>query len=183
MRVTVLEAGYLRVSTLGQEPLDTTPPCIIVQGVNDMWTTVVLGTDFTTTQDVSPPANVTGWTFTPAANKSYLIEAFMLVVANSTATGIRPGATVPTGVECGMTIEVPSGASGFYVRNVWGDGTLPSAATASANLTPHFARAQGLLVAGATPGGDFHIHLATETITTTSATIKAGSFFRYREVA
>jgi hypothetical protein len=34
MRVTVLEAGYLRVSTLGQEPLDTTPPCIIVDGAS-----------------------------------------------------------------------------------------------------------------------------------------------------
>lgn len=153
-------------------------------GGSDPWTTIELATDFTTSNTVASPVTITGWTFTPAANKTYLIEFHALANAASTATGIRPGYSGSMGgtINAGLYINVPNGAGGTFVRNLYGTANQSSQATASANATPHYMHGQGMIIAGASPSGDFELTLASET-GGSDVTLLAGSIFRYREVA
>lgn len=153
-------------------------------GGTDPWTTVALATDFSTTNTTAAPSDVTGWTFTPAANKVYLMEFHALANAAATTTGIRPGYKSGMGgtVYCGMYVNVPNGAGGTFVRNLFGTAVQNSAATASASATPHYLHGQGMIIAGSTPSGSFQLTLCSET-GGSAVTLAAGSIFRYREVA
>lgn len=153
-------------------------------GGSDPWTTVQLATDFISTNTIASPDDITGWTFTPAADKSYLIEFHALANAAATTTGIRPGYKSGMGgtIYCGMYVNVPNGAAGTFIRNFFGTGTQNSSATASPSTTPHYLHGQGMIIAGATPSGSFQMTLATE-IAASAVTLLAGSIFRYREVS
>lgn len=149
-------------------------------GGSDPWTTIELATDF----DVSTTAYaaVTGFGFTPIANKTYKLEMMAIAKAASTATGIRPGYQAMGGtIICGVYTNVPNGSSQTFIRNMFGVGANISAATASASATPHLVKMEGLLIAGAAPSGAFNVTLSTETAAS-AVTFMAGSFFRYREV-
>lgn len=153
-------------------------------GGSDPWTTIALETDFTTSNTISLAEAITGWTFTPAANKVYLIEFHALANAASTATGIRPGysSAMSGTINCGMYLNVPNGAGGTFIRNLFGTSTQNSNASASASATPHYIHAQGMIISGASPSGDFQLTLASE-IGGSDVTFAAGSIFRYREVS
>jgi len=153
-------------------------------GGADPWTTVQLATDFISTNTIASPDAVTGWTFTPAANKVYLIEFHALGKAASTATGIRLGRAAGLGgsVQCGLRQMVPNGNTGAFFQNIWGTANISGSASASANATPHYMCAHGMIISGASPSGSLQISLATET-GGSAVTLLAGSIFRYREVS
>lgn len=149
---------------------------------SDPWTTVPLLSDFSSTNTTASPDAITGWYFTPAANTVYLLEFHALAYAAATATGIRPGYASMSGtIECGMQVNVPNGAAAAFIRNLFGVTTQNSAATASVSATAHYMYGQGMLIAGASPGSDFQMTLASET-PGSAVTLLAGSIFRYREV-
>lgn len=153
-------------------------------GGSDPWTTVQLATDFSSTNTILSPDAVTGWTFTPAADTVYLVEYHALGKAASTATGIRLGRAAGLGgsVQCGLRQMVPNGNTGSFFQNIWGTANISGSASASANATPHYMCAHGMLIAGPTPSGSLQITLATET-SGSAVTLLAGSIFRYREVS
>lgn len=145
----------------------------------DAWTYAVLGTDFTTTSATA--VDVTGLSFTPAANKTYEFEAKLMVRTATAAVGPRPGVAWPATISDGVVdIEITSSASAA-VRQLGGYGASVLAPVGGLPLTTRSypSNIVGMLIAGATPSGSLKLQLASETAGTT-VTIKAGSFLRWR---
>jgi hypothetical protein len=177
MRVDV--TGVVSGDVLAYDGVDAWLP-VAASGGSDPWTVVKLASDFVSS--TTSYNDVTGWTFTPAANKAYNFEMVALAYAASTSTGIRPAYGAMGGtVECGAYVNVPNGSASTFTRNLWGASATATSATASANATPHLITMSGLLVAGSAPTGTFQITLASESAAS-DVTFIAGSFFRYREV-
>lgn len=150
-------------------------------GGSDPWTKVVLGSDFTTTSNTA--VNVTGLAFAPAANKTYVVEFYLLLRTNTATVGPRPGLAYPTGLtDAGHFIETPNSAT-TAAFNYSGGATAGSAiSTGVPNTTASWlAHGKALLVAGASPSGNFQITLFSESAGTT-VTMKAKSVLLYREV-
>jgi hypothetical protein len=179
MRVDV--TGVVSGDVLAYDGVDAWLP-VAAGGGSDPWTTVKLASDFASSVTFATPLAITGWSFTPAANKTYMIEAWALAYAASTAIGIRPGYAAMTGdIECGIYLSVPNGAAGTFIRHLYGTSVQNSASTASVSATPHLIYMQGILISGAAPTSDFQFTLSTESAAS-DVTFIAGSFFRYREV-
>lgn len=145
------------------------------------WTKVVLGSDFVTSNATN--TNVTGLSFTPAANKRYLIQAFLLVRTATATVGPRPGILWPT---AGITahaskIEVPNSNTAAATR-FQGDGTTQNAAGTGLPTTAdeYLALIEAILIMGASPAGPFQITNASETAGT-NVTVVAGSLLMYQE--
>ena len=152
-------------------------------GGSDPWTYVKLTADFT--NSTVTPQNVTGLAFTPTlTNAIYIVEGFFLLRGAATTTGARPGHTWPTGLVDGATVitaansatassfghegaatEVVASATGVIATTRSVPGTLWSTFTTGA-----FA-----------PSGAFQIRLRSE-VAASVATMKAGSWIRYRTV-
>lgn len=146
------------------------------------WTYVVLANDFSTTNSAN--TNVTNFSFTPASSKKYIIEMFFLLRSpNNIAVGPRPGITWPTaGIsDNAATLSAADSATTTVFRH-WGQpNTQNTAVTAVLSSTysyPAWGTAILIMTTGAT--GAFQITLASET-NGTSVTMKANSYFRYRE--
>ncbi len=149
---------------------------------SDPWTVKKLTSDFSTSSNV--PADVPGLNFTPAANKTYIIEGWFLLRTSAAATGPRVGCVFPSGLSDGISVygvgSSTGGSSLYHLGDVsaeWYHGLnlLPDATyswPAWINVT---------LVVGASPSGDFQIRLRSET-NTVQVTMKAGSHIRYREI-
>jgi hypothetical protein len=149
-------------------------------GGSDPWTIVKLTADFTTSLGTN--TNVTGLFFTPAAGKAYAVYgAFLLRTATATV-GARPGIAWPTVADGGAWIDVPNSVTAAAMR-IWGArNTQNAASTGLADTTSsHYAKLEALIVAGATPSGNFQITLASETAGTT-VTMRAGSYIMFREI-
>jgi hypothetical protein len=146
---------------------------------SDPWTYVRLGSDFSAT--ASTAQNVTGFSFTPAANTRYEFEA-MLMTRTATATvGPRPGLAWPTGMSDGVASIRQTSAAGTEVQQ---HGNIAGAILAPVGGLPTTtgswpASIRGMVVAGASPSGAVQVQLASETAGT-AVTIKANSFLRYR---
>ena len=143
------------------------------------WTYVVLGSDFSTT--AATAQNVTNFNFTPASNKKYMIEMRFMLRSANTAVGPRPGIAWPTGISNhAATIRVADGATGTTSYN-WGPTTTQVVATPGVASTSHswLAIGDAIMVMG-TASGNFQVVLLSETAGT-SVTMKADSYFRYRE--
>jgi len=145
------------------------------------WTTITLSQDFTTTS--ASNTNVTDFYFTPGANKTYLVQGMFLLRTATTTVGARPGIAWPTGLTDGTArVEASSSLTASTIRS-WGAKTGANSASTGLATTAdsHFGNIEALLIAGAGVSGNFQITLASETAGTT-VTMKAGSFFMYREL-
>lgn len=150
-------------------------------GGSDPWTFVKLSGDFTTS--LATNETVTGLNFTPAANKTYLVQGIFLLRTATATVGARPGIAWPTGLTDGTArVEASNALTTSAIRS-WGARTTQNAASTGLATTTdsHHANLEALLIVGASPSGNFQITLASETAAT-NVTMKAGSFIAYREI-
>lgn len=148
----------------------------------DPLTPVVLGSTFST--DQATAQNVTGFKFTPAASKTYIIEGQFLVRSSGGGAGPGVGMTWPTGYTDGVChIEVTSGSVTNAVRDQRPAGTACVAQSFSlpATATSYPAQLRATLVTGGSPSGDFQITLQSSSAGT-SVSLEPGSSFVYRTV-
>lgn len=152
-----------------------------LSGGSDPWTYVKLGSDFTTTSGTA--VDVTGLGFTPAANTQYEFEALLLLRTSSASIGTQPGIAWPTGCDDGVaTIQAPTSATAMNFASGNISATVQSSAGALGNTIGSWpARVFGAIDTGASPSGDVKIVVKTESAGTT-ATVKAGSWIKYREI-
>jgi hypothetical protein len=149
-------------------------------GGGDLWTYVKLAADFT--RNANTAVDVTGMSFVPSANSTYLIEGTFMMRTATTSAGPRPGVAWPTGCTDGaMRIEQASSA----VANVISNGGINASLLVGAGGLPVTTQSYpafifGMFVTGANPGGSFRVQLASES--TAVVTMKAGSWFRYRTI-
>jgi hypothetical protein len=147
--------------------------------VVDDWVRVKLASDFTTT--LATDTAVTGLKFTPAANKQYEIRGRFALKTSVTTDGARHGISFPTGLtwQSGQ-LTAPNSASSGAQANFGSATTINSGALGFPDTTnAYFGQLNAMILAGATPSGDFQITLCSETAGTT-ATMLAGSYVEYR---
>lgn len=150
-------------------------------GGSDPWTHVILGSDFA--NSTTSNNAVTGLSFTPAANKRYLVELFLLVRTAAATTGPRPGIAWPSGLTDGASwIGAPNSNTAFASR-IQGALTTQNAASTGLPTTTdsYLASGTAYFITGASPSGSFQVTLASE-IAASAVTVRAGSFLRYREI-
>lgn len=130
-------------------------------------------------------ANVTGLTFNMLANKTYIIEAWLIFQSSATATGIKfalngPASPVAVAMLAHIPIALTLYASCVTLASRAYDTGTPSVSvdTANANL---LAKIDGLVRNGAN-AGTLAIRFACEVATSPGVTVKAGSVLRYRQV-
>ena len=146
------------------------------------WNELVLSSDFTT--ESTTQVAVTGFKFTPAANKRYIVEAWLLHTANANATGVRPGVTMPSGLNAAPVVISAGNGSGSVQanNNTVSSGNTASTAANSAGAVPTMSHVRAMVFAGGSPGGDVQITAASETGTGNPVTILAGSILRWRDI-
>ena len=145
------------------------------------WTYVKLAADFTTT---GVTAADSGLSFTPAANKTYVVEGLLLLRSNFATAGAQPGIVFPTGMtdQVAEIITASTTATTEVVALNTGSTTFKTAGANFVNTTTSwFGRVTSLLVTGASPSGDFKVQLASSA-SGKIATLKAGSYIRYRDI-
>lgn len=145
------------------------------------WTVVTLSQDFA--NSTTTAQSVTGFLFTPQANKGYLIEIYASCQSAATTTGARPGWTWPTGLTLGTGwMQSPNSATAS--AQSWGSaasGELVCNATGVAVANrPYMHIGQAHIIAGPSVSGNFQIRLRSE-VAGSAVTMKAGSFMRVRE--
>lgn len=150
---------------------------------DDPWTYIVLAQDFA--NSTITPQNVTGLAFTPTEpNATYIVEGFFLLRAAATTTGARPGHTWPTGINDGASQM--SSATSVTAATFGQEGASTEVVASATAITATTRSAPGTLwstfTTGATPGGSFQIRLRSE-VAASAATMRAGSWIRYRTVA
>jgi hypothetical protein len=148
---------------------------------SDHWTYVKLGADFSMSSLVA--ANVTGFAFTPAASKQYLVEGGFLMQSTIASTGPKPGVSWPTGLTDGAAYIVAPSGSFDVLRNanhVTGAESAPSAGVPVADRS-YLSTMTATLITGSSPSGAFQITLSTE-IDASTVRMMAGSWLRYREI-
>lgn len=150
-------------------------------GGSDPWTYIRLGTTFTTSSATA--VDVTGMSFTPGANQTYVLEGFLFVRTATTTVGPRPGVAWPTGLSDGaIQLTVASSATAFLTANGNPSGAVLLAVGGLPTTTGSWpATLRGTIVTGASPSGTFRLQLASETAGT-NVTIQAGSWIRYRTI-
>lgn len=139
---------------------------------------LTLSADFSTTSTTS--SAVTGLSFTPVANKTYICEAYLLCTTAATTTGPRPGYIVPTVSRFGGFLFAPASATSM-VQRWWGAGNAVVANTGLADTTAnwlHYGKA--VIISGSSPSGSFGISLASE-VAGSTVTMVAGSMLVYWE--
>ena len=155
----------------------------------DLWTYAKLTSDFSTTS--GSQTNVTGLSFTPAANTEYEIEVKLLLESSVNGNAVRPGNTWPTGYSGGAGMfQITLGgfttniSTGFDAASNTAGTALANTGTAwgaaAANL-PYITVGAWILRMGASPSGNFQITVASETGGTT-VRVKTGSFLKYRTI-
>lgn len=149
-------------------------------GGSDPWTYVVLESDFTIS--TTSNNNVTGLSFTPAADTRYHIEGYYLLSTATNTVGARPGIAWPTGYSDGASYtQAPNSKTALAMQNgnpVTGTANAASTGLPVANRS-YAGQMQAILLMGGSPSGNFQITLASETAAV-NVTMKAGSFIRYR---
>lgn len=166
-------ANYLRADGIW-----TPPPA----GSADPWTAVKLAADFSV--NVTADTDVTGLSFTPAANKTYLVLGYFIVKTSVATTGPRPGLRWPTAgvVQNAARIEAPNSATASALRFAGSTAVANAASTGLADASNGwFAKCEAVLVTGAAPSGKLQATLASE-VAGSAVNMLAGSFLLYREI-
>lgn len=147
----------------------------------DKWTYIKLASDFTTSSATA--VDVTGMSFTPEANKTYVIESQQLMRSATSTIAPRIGVDWPSGASDGA-IEIKSaiGSTGRVIA--FGN---PSAAVQCLNTSVGDTTGSWMsnffatLIMGGSPSGTFKMQLASET-GGTNVTLRAGTWLRYRTI-
>ena len=150
-------------------------------GGSDPWTYLRLTSDFTTTSNTAQ--NVTGLSFTPAANTRYEWEAILMLRTATATVNPRVGWGWPTGMTDGVAY-INSAQSATAQQMAFGNinAALLTAVGGLPNTTQSWPSiVGGTALAGATPSGTLRVQLASETNGTT-VRIVAESFLKYRVV-
>lgn len=151
-------------------------------GASDPWTIVKLGTDASTTNTVIGSA-ASILNFTPVANKTYIVRAY-LIFTNTSTSGGNFGFTLPSGVTAyAGRATSPDGQGGTTSTTRWSQNNNGPAhfsySSSNYGSGENFATVEVLFVTGGSPSGTFDLrHVAGGGTLTT----KAGSFIEYREV-
>jgi hypothetical protein len=145
------------------------------------WSEAVLAADFSTTSTTQ--TNVTDFSFTPVANKRYIVEGWIAHTANATGTGVRVGVTMPTGLTvAAVQINAMNGAASLQANNnLAASGNTSSTSANSGGAVATMTRLDCVVFAGASPGGAVQITVASE-IAANQVTILAGSVLRWRDI-
>lgn len=161
-------------------PAGVLAPAAGATPAGDPWNYEPLEADFT----VSVTANtaVPGLSFTPEANKRYMIEGQYLLRTAVTTTGPRPGNLWPTGYTDGSASTFVPNSNTASAQRWQQAGTTANAASTGlpSNSASFLGTMQALLIMGASPSGNFQVTLASE-IAASAVTMRAGSFIRWRE--
>lgn len=146
------------------------------------WTHATLASDFSVTGTAT--ANVTAMTFAPEPGAAYEVVARLLMRTSDTAAGAQVGWYIPTGLADGA-ITVASAQTETSQRldqkDLIGASRNFSGMAPNANRS-YLATVDAIIVAGPSASGAFGLTLQSETAAAT-ATIRAGSFMRWRRVA
>ena len=147
----------------------------------DPWTVVKLDADFVTS--LSTNAVVTGFNFTPAANKTYLVFGYFLLRTATATVGACPGVSWPSGLtDATMRIEAAKSLTVSALRLFGAKTTQKAASTGLATTTDsHWGSLDGIMITASNVSGDLQVTLASETAGT-NVTMKAGSILMYREI-
>lgn len=156
-------------------------------GGSDPWTTLVLASQADSTS--TTPANLTGMTFTPAANKTYLWEFYGFIKSTTPTNAARVGLVLPT-TDCvaAANLYQPNGSAGtntttanlLHFVDTVGGGTVSAGQTTSNWALVYM---YGLVKTGASPSGSVQVQLSSEANALGTQSIGAGSFLRYREIS
>lgn len=149
---------------------------------SDQWTYVRLASPVTTSSATA--VSITGLAFTPTANKTYRIEAHVLVRAATATVGPRPGLNFPTGLTTqAMVITVPNSATalGFLAIGASTAGQFVAGTGLPVTTADFLGKIEGTIVVGASPSGTVQVTIASETAAT-NVTVQAGSWLAYREI-
>lgn len=147
----------------------------------DGGTDIKLASDFVTSSATA--VDVTGMSFVPQANKTYLVEWFLMLRTATAATGPRPGVAWPTGLSDGVAaLQVTSAAA----TNVFQNGSIAASVLIPVGGLPlttgsYPGGGWALFTTGASPSGAFKLQLASE-LAGTNVTMKAGSVLRWRVI-
>lgn len=152
-------------------------------GSTDVWSHAVVGVSQTASPGASE-TDITGMKFTPAANKSYKVEfnGIWEGSATTSSTGLTMGVAWPTGVTGALAATVISGTTVLQRSATAGATFTGGASNAAIANTPYPVTVTGVLVAGATPSGEFQLRMRTNTVGSHTITIKAGSVLSWREI-
>ena len=147
----------------------------------DPWVVVKLSQDFTISTTANN--NVTNFYFTPAINKKYIIYGTFLLRTATATVGARPGISFPANLTDGCARMEASNSLTASALRTWGAiSTQNAASTGLADTTnSHYGGMEAYIITGASTSGNFQITLASETAGT-NVTMRAGSFFMYREI-
>lgn len=145
------------------------------------WSEAVLSAD--SSMSSTTPANVTGLSFTPVANHRYIVEAWLAHTANAIGTGVRCGITMPSGLNVApvMISSANGSASVQGNNNSAGSGTTSSTSANSAGAVANMTFIRAMVLAGASPGGDVQVVVASE-LDANQVTVLAGSVLRWRDI-
>lgn len=148
----------------------------------DPWVYVSVATQFSTNSATA--VNITGLTFTPAANTKYEFEARLMLRTATATVNPRVGVAWPTGMTDGVAEVVVSQAATGTPLFAFGNSNaaLLTAVGGLPNTTQSWpAHVKGFVQAGASPSGALTIQLASET-NPTNVFVQAASWLRYRIV-
>lgn len=124
-------------------------------------------------------ADATGLSFSVAANKTYIIEGFIIWNTTATAVGIKISATAPASPAIIAGHFITDAASGAPDSSSFNADNIVVTTSASPFTTGNIGALHCVLVNGSN-AGTFQVRFAAET--TGTVTIKAGSVLRYRQV-
>jgi hypothetical protein len=150
-------------------------------GGSDPWVRVKLASDFVTS--LATNTIVTGFAFTPAINKTYLIFGYFLLRTATATIGARPGVAWPANLtDSTMRVEAANSLTTSGLQ-LFGARTTKNAASTGLATTAdsHWGSLDGIMITSGTTSGTFQITLASETAGT-NVTMKAGSILMYREL-
>ena len=122
-------------------------------------------------------ADAAGLSFTAAANKTYMIEGFIVWSSSATGVGIKLSATGPTSPTIMAGHFIADAANGTPDSSSFNANNVVVTTSASPFTTGCIAQLACVLVNGAN-AGTFQVRFAAET--TGTITVKAGSCLRYR---
>lgn len=150
----------------------------------DPWTKIGLASDFANSTITFN--TITGWSFTPAANTNWVLEADVLVQTSATTSVPRLGLNVIAGQAYGSAeIEFATSATAKGSASGWWTTALANvqvpAGTAPVQGQPYWMRLRASGRSGASPTA-INVQLAAE-VASNAATAKRGSEMRWRAAA
>jgi hypothetical protein len=156
-----------------------TASIVVSAGGSDPWTYTALAASFATSSVVAQP---TGLEFVPLSNTRYEFEASLMTRTSDATSGPRPGLQWSTGLTGGVvTIQQCSAAGTAVIQqgNTTASVLAPVGGLPDATgLWP--ALLWGVMVTGTAAVGTCRVQLASEVATSRTATILAGSYFKFR---